>query len=101
MSTKGKLIRPTVRFGEQQYQLIQAKLRERDVTFQRYCLELICSDLGVPVTEFEKLEDEQGQLSLFSENAENQEASTPGVQGVATPLASTLSGDEDGLKQGR
>lgn len=72
MSTKGKQVRPTVRFGERQYQLIQAKLRERDVTFQRYCLELICSDLGVPVKEFEQLEDEQGQLSLFTENGEDE-----------------------------
>lgn len=71
-SEKKKLIRPTVRFGSEQYQLIQAKLRERDVTFQQYCLELICGDLGVPVKEFERLEDEQGQMTLFTDNGENE-----------------------------
>ena len=58
-----KKIRPTVRFGENQYKLIQAKLDERDVTFQQYCIELICNDLGVPVKEFEAADE--NQISLF------------------------------------
>lgn len=59
-----KKVRPTVRFGENQYKLIQARLEERDVSFQQYCLELICKDLGVPLQEFELMEEE-GQISLF------------------------------------
>ena len=72
MSSKKKQIRPTVRFGERQYQLIQAQLQERGVTFQSYCLDLICRDLGVPVKEFEQLEEEQGQLSLFPDHSEDE-----------------------------
>lgn len=59
-----KQIRPTVRFGENQYKLIQDKLKERGISFQQYCVELICRDLDVPVREFELI-DVDGQLSLF------------------------------------
>lgn len=58
--------RPTVRFGERQYQLIQEKLKERGITFQRYCVELICADLGIPPKEFEMISDDR-QISLFDE----------------------------------
>lgn len=59
----GKQIRPTVRFGEKQYEQIQARLNEKGVTFQQYCLELICNDLGVPVKEF--VEPDVNQQSFF------------------------------------
>lgn len=62
-----KKIRPTVRFGENQYKMIQAKLDERGISFQRYCLELICQDLGVPIREFEEADN---QLSLFKDDVE-------------------------------
>ncbi len=58
-----KVIRPTIRFGENQYKLIQAKLDELDVSFQRYAIELICRDLKVPVNEFDLIIDEN-QLSV-------------------------------------
>ena len=57
-------IRPTVRFGTNQYTLIQKKLKERGVSFQAYVNELICRDLGVPMQEFETLADES-QITLF------------------------------------
>ena len=60
-----KKIRPTVRFGKEQYKLIQAKLDERGITFQQYCLELICNDLDIPIREFE---DVEGQMSLFDDD---------------------------------
>ena len=71
--TSKDAVRPTVRFGPRQYRLIQEKLKERDVTFQSYCIELICRDLGVPVKEFEDLEAE-GQLSFFSEDETSETA---------------------------
>lgn len=58
-----KQVRPTVRFGEKQYEQIQARLNEKGVTFQQYCLELICNDLGVPVKEF--TEPDVNQQSFF------------------------------------
>lgn len=61
---KPKVIRPTVRFGENQYKLIQAELKARGVSFQAYVNELICRDLGVPLHEFELTADE-GQMSVF------------------------------------
>lgn len=62
-------IRPTIRFGTNQYALIQAKLKERNVSFQAYVNELICRDLGVPLQEFEEA-PAKGQMSLFG-NAGN------------------------------
>ena len=61
---KPKVIRPTIRFGENQYKLIQAELKARNVSFQVYVNELICRDLGVPLHEFETTVDE-GQLSVL------------------------------------
>lgn len=61
-----KKIRPTVRFGEEQYKLIQAKLDERGITFQQYCLELVCNDLHIPIHDFEEIEE--GQMSLFEDD---------------------------------
>ena len=61
-----KKIRPTVRFSERQYELIATKLKERDVSFQQYCLELICKDLDVPVGDCEDLRDDLEQLDIFS-----------------------------------
>lgn len=60
-----KKIRPTVRFGENQYKLIQARLDEKGISFQQYCLELICNDLDIPIREFE---DVEGQMSLFDDD---------------------------------
>ncbi len=64
-----KVIRPTVRFGENQYKLIQAKLKERDVSFQTYVVELICRDLDVPVKEFQ-LTTDKNQLSWDDVNGD-------------------------------
>lgn len=62
-----KSVRPTIRFNPGQYELIKARLKERDVTFQQYCLELICNDLGVPLQEFTEQPD--GQITMFEEQA--------------------------------
>ena len=64
MTSSKKVVRPTVRFGEHQYRLIQERLAERDVSFQQYCLELICADLGVPVEEFTGADPEQLELDI-------------------------------------
>ena len=61
---KGKVVRPTVRFSEDQHRLIQAALQERGVSFQVYVNELICRDLGISAQQFEAAEAE-GQLSVF------------------------------------
>ncbi len=56
-----KIVRPTVRFTEGQNALIQTKLQERGISFQQYCSELICSDLGRPLKEFEEID---GQMAI-------------------------------------
>lgn len=63
-----KKIRPSIRFGENQYKLIQKRLDERGVSFQQYCLELICQDLNVPVKEFQEVDEKQISLDLFNDD---------------------------------
>lgn len=60
-----KIVRPTVRFTEGQNNLIQTKLQERGITFQQYCSELICSDLGIPLKEFEEIDGQMTMEDMF------------------------------------
>ena len=73
---KANVIRPTIRFGPNQYALIQAELKARGVSFQAYVNELICRDLGVPLHEFELTADD-GQMSVFDVTG-NDGTDTPG-----------------------
>lgn len=72
MTSAGK-VRPTVRFTPAQYALISAKLKERDVSFQAYCVELICADLGIPVEDFDDVSAEPVQLNLFEAEPEGEQ----------------------------
>lgn len=56
------LKRPTVRFTASQYELIQARLIQRGLTFQQYCSELICNDLGIDVKKFQ--DEIDGQMTI-------------------------------------
>lgn len=63
--SKVKTVRPTIRFGTNQYKLVKEKLDQLDVTFQEYAVRLICDDLGVPSEEWKLLEKADDQISLF------------------------------------
>lgn len=59
--------RPTIRVPDAQYELIQAELKKRDVSFQEYVLNLIYNDLNIP-TEIDVIVDGQLELKLTNES---------------------------------